>query len=92
MSEFIMPTPSEIAALDATEIENKRVECLKAIQEIKNNRLTIRLALNDLKRQESAIATKKLNLAESISRANVAMDNLEICADELKSIFFRKRS
>ena len=89
---FEMPTPAEIAGMDATEIENKRVECLKAIQVIKADRLTVRLALNDLKRQESEIASKKLNLAEAISRSNVAMDNLEICADELKSIFFRKRS
>jgi hypothetical protein len=92
MPDFIMPTPAEIAGMDCTEIENKRVECLKAIQEIKNNRLTIRLALNDLKRQIAERESKKLDLGEAISRSNVAEDALDIAADELKSIFFRKRS
>jgi len=91
MSDFVMPTPEEIAKMDSTEIENKRVEALKEIQVLRSNKLITRLALNDLSRQEALIKTKKLDLSDKMSRANVAIEDLEVCADRLKTLYFQRK-
>jgi hypothetical protein len=88
---FTMPTDEQIAHLSAREIEDLRDTCLKDISKIKQAMLVVKLEMNDLSRQEAEIHKQKLDLRDKLSKGSVAMSDLDVCADRLKSLYFQKR-
>lgn len=82
---FEMPCPEILAKMSCEEIENLRIAAEKEANIISKQISTISLKRNNLKRQD-------LILADAINKAKVNLRDVKLCADELKSLFFQKRS
>lgn len=82
---FEMPTPEALAKMTCDEIEAVRISAEKAANEISRQISTISLERNRLKREDTV-------LADAINKARVNLRDIKLCSDQLKSLFFQKRS
>ncbi len=82
---FTMPTPDELAAMDTTAIDNKRIEAENAAVKISADLTIIKMSRNDLKRRD-------IDLADHAAKAVQMLRELRVAIDTLKTAYWQRRN